>query len=95
MKVIQSIRAEQDLRQIFLEGQNRFGEPAAGQYIVDILGKYDIISAMPFMAPERTEVRPPVRILPFKGHIIIYRLHADAIQIIRIASRFENWQGES
>ncbi|NKX17292.1 type II toxin-antitoxin system RelE/ParE family toxin [Ochrobactrum pseudogrignonense] len=44
------------------------------------------------MAREREEISPPVRIHPFKAHLIIYQIEQNgAILVIRIRNAFEDW----
>ncbi|WP_235819077.1 type II toxin-antitoxin system RelE/ParE family toxin [Brucella pseudogrignonensis] len=52
----------------------------------------DLIAKNPQMAREREEISPPVRIHPFKAHLIIYQIEQNgAILVIRIRNAFEDW----
>ena len=40
---------------------------------------------------ERTEFDPPVRLHPHKAHLIVYRLEADHLLVIRVLHRRSDW----
>lgn len=47
------------------------------------------------MARERHEISPPVRIHPFKAHLVVYRVEDNGdILIIRIRHGHEDWAGD-
>jgi toxin ParE1/3/4 len=94
MNVFQSARARLDLEAIYLFGTIQYGEAAADQYIAEIVDKFRYLARWPFSNQERVEVRPPVRISLFRAHLIVYRINEDALQILRVLSRFQNWQEE-
>jgi toxin ParE1/3/4 len=92
MKVRQSARARYDLENIYEFGEIRYGDAAARQYIEDIVVQYRFLSDWPFASPAFSDVRPAVRIRTFKGHIIVYRVGEEEIEIVRVLSRFQNWR---
>lgn len=51
----------------------------------------DSLAAFPERAPERAEVIPPVRLLRHRAHVIVYRIEADFIAVIRVAHMRRNW----
>ncbi len=76
--------AEEDLITIAERGIELFGERQARIYHDALYDVFEVISANPKMARERIELSPPVRIHPFKAHMIIYQIEDDTILIIRI-----------
>ena len=46
---------------------------------------------MPEQARELLEFNPPVRIFPFAKHIIVYRIEAQAIVILRVLGAKQDW----
>jgi toxin ParE1/3/4 len=46
---------------------------------------------MPEIARERSEFTPTVRIHPSAQHVIIYRIQADHIEIIRVLGGKQDW----
>lgn len=47
------------------------------------------------MARERQEISAPVRIHPFKAHLVVYPVEDADILILRIRHAHEDWQGEA
>ena len=47
-----------------------------------------MLAASPYIAPERGEFDPPVRLHPYEKHLIVYRIEKDGqILIIRVLHR--------
>lgn len=105
-----SRKAEDDLVGIYVEGASLFGEKQADEYHHDIEKMVDLLSKSPRIARERLEISPPVRIHPFRSHLIpqgilsaVFSIHLivyivgdnDEIFIVRIRHRHEDWQGDS
>lgn len=69
-----------------------FGPLQAKRYHSDLFNTLDRIAKNPQMAREREEISPPVRIHPFKAHLVIYQIEQNgAIYVIRIRNAFEDW----
>jgi toxin ParE1/3/4 len=95
MKLRLSPRAKADLDSIYLQGEDRFGHAAADAYIGEINEKFSLLLAFPLSNPLRSEIRPPVRLQPYKGHVIMYRVEPGYVVVGRVLSRFENWQEDT
>lgn len=73
-----------------------FGTLQARRYHDDLFAVLELIAANPRMAREREEISPPVRIHPFKAHLIVYRVEeSETIFVIRIRHGHEDWASES
>ena len=83
--------AEEDLVSIAERGIELFGERQAQLYHNALFDLFEMISANPKMARERSELSPPVRVHPFKTHVVIYQIKGDGISIIRIRQGREDW----
>jgi toxin ParE1/3/4 len=94
MIVKQSDLSKADLRKIYRDGLRKFGKRAAERYVEGIADAYNLIGSMPQMNPVRTEVKPPVHLHPYKGHLIIYRIGAEEVRILRVLSRHQDWQDD-
>ena len=94
MKLRISALADSDLDRIYLQGIKRFGEVAAVKYVNEIRSKFALLIAFPQSNMLRDDIRPPVRLQHHKGHVIIYRADEEYVSIIRVFSRFQNWQDE-
>ena len=84
-------KAEEDLISIAERGIELFGEQQAQFYHDALFELFEVISENPKMARERVELSPPVRIHPFKAHVIIYQILGNTIFIIRIRHGREDW----
>lgn len=88
--------AEEDVIDIAEQGVRLFGPVQAGRYHDELFAVFDLIVASPRMARERLEITPPVRIHPFKAHLVVYRIEQDGdILIIRVRHGHENWADEN
>ncbi|MCQ8874822.1 type II toxin-antitoxin system RelE/ParE family toxin [Mesorhizobium sp. LMG17149] len=89
-----SLAAEEDIVSIAEQGVRLFGAVQARQYH-DEFTIFDLIAASPRIARERLELAPPMRIHPFKAHLVVYRIEADDdVFIVRIRHGHEDWANE-
>lgn len=51
----------------------------------------DLLVQHPGIARERTEIHPPVRLYRSGSHLIIYRIEAEWLQVLRIVHARQNW----
>jgi len=62
-------------------------------YYRKIEGMLELLSENPHMARERLEITPPVRIHPFRSHLIVYIVDDNNdVFIVRIRHEHEDWQ---
>lgn len=86
-------KAEEDLINIYLEGAEQFGTFHAEAYLSALETRFQFLAEHPLAAPERKEIQPPVRIHPFRSHLIIYQLDAQNHPLIlRVRHCREDWQ---
>lgn len=91
-----SIEAEEDIIAIAEQGVRLFGVQQARRYHDELFALLDLIADHPGIARERVEIDPPVRIHPFKAHLIVYRItEDDTVFVIRIRHGHEDWVGDS
>jgi toxin ParE1/3/4 len=87
-----SVQAEEDIIAIAEHGIAKFGPIQAKRYHSDLFNTLDLIAKNPQMAREREEISPPVRIHPFKAHLIVYQIEQNgSVFILRIRNAFEDW----
>jgi toxin ParE1/3/4 len=88
-------QAEEDIVGIAEAGIRLFGETQALAYHQQLFEMFELIAASPQMARERPEITPPVRVHPFKSHVIIYVLtEPDDVLIVRVRHSHEDWLEE-
>jgi toxin ParE1/3/4 len=51
----------------------------------------DLLVQHPGIARERTEIRPPVRLYRSGSHLIVYRVEAGWLDVLRIVHARQNW----
>ena len=89
-----SRKAEDDIIDIYIEGVARFGVRQADQYHDEIGKMFVLLAENPRMAHEREEISPPVRVHPFRAHLIVYLIENNGdIFIVRFRHAHEDWQG--
>ncbi|WP_410202589.1 type II toxin-antitoxin system RelE/ParE family toxin [Escherichia coli] len=84
-------QAEGDMEEIWLRGAVEWSPEQADRYVDGITAVFGLLCTMPGIARERLEFSPPVRIHPSGAHLIIYRIVADQIDVLRILGGRQNW----
>jgi len=84
MRASFSLRAQQDLEDIFDYGAVNFGLAAAESYAEGITRAVYLIANQPHIARLRTEFRPPIRIHHWRNHYIIYAEQSSGVLVVRI-----------
>lgn len=85
-------KARQDLEDIWRYSADTWSLDQADVYIDSLFTVIDTLVAMPFLARERSEFKPPVRIHPAGRHLIIYRIEPAYLLVIRILGGQQDWQ---
>jgi len=84
-------QAEKDLEYIWFYSYETWSEHQADQYVEILEDTFVNLSFMPEQARELLEFNPPVRIFPCAKHIIVYRIDAQAIVILRVLGAKQDW----
>lgn len=85
-------KALDDLDEIWRYTAENWSLAQADDYIDALTHAFEAILAMPTMARERTEFKPPVRIHLHQSHLIIYSVGKDHITVLRLLGGRQNWQ---
>lgn len=85
-------QAEQDLIAIYVHGAGTFGTTQAERYHRGLVALFGLLAAAPAMAPERMELDPPVRLHPYRAHLVVYVAEADGVLIVRILHGRQDWE---
>ena len=83
-RVFKQTQAEGDLLEIWLYTFNEWGEQQADTYLEDLSDAMALLAEQPLICRERLEFNPPVRIHHHAHHLIVYLIHDDGINIIRV-----------
>lgn len=90
-----SLKAEDDITQIYVTGVEMFGVDQAERYYEGLEQTLNFLSDFPFTAAVRTELKGLSRVHPYRSHIIIYRLDGPDILIQRVRHASEDWIRQS
>ena len=91
MKVRLTQAAERDIISIAETGIEIFGLSTAQGYHNALFNTFDLLADNPHMSPERTELTPPLRVHPFRAHIILYKAEQTGVLIVRVRHAHEDW----
>lgn len=85
-------QADRDIIDIYLWGCREFGQPQAERYHEGLAATLDLIAANPRVARERAEFTPPVRLHPYKSHVIVYLLDGRGVLVVRVLHGRQDWE---
>lgn len=84
-------RARSDLADIWTFTADRWSVDQADNYIAHLAKAIEALIETPTQGRERTEFTPPVRIRHHEAHLIVYRIEADHILVIRVLHGHRDW----
>jgi toxin ParE1/3/4 len=84
--------ARRDLDEIWDRTVRTWSLAQAETYLRGLGDTLDTICRHPEIARERREIDPPVRLHPYRAHLIIYRIGEDSLHVIRIVHGRRHWQ---
>jgi toxin ParE1/3/4 len=84
--------ARGDLEGIWEFSARTWSAGQAEEYLHGLGETLDILVAHPGIARERHEIVPPVRLHPYRSHLIVYRIEPDHLAVIRILHTRQHWQ---
>jgi toxin ParE1/3/4 len=79
------------LAEIWAYTVEAWSEDQAEAYLTGLGQAFDRLAQFPEMARLRIEFTPPVRILPYQSHLIVYLAEGDLIDVIRVLHSRANW----
>ncbi len=84
--------AQRDLEGIWDYTVSVWSVDQAERYLQGLSETLELLCLSPRIARERTEFDPPVRLYPYRSHLIIYRIEDDYLHIIRVFHNRQHWQ---
>jgi toxin ParE1/3/4 len=85
-------KAVADLDGIYRFGVETWGRERANDYIEKIDSLFGLLAEGPEIARERSELIPPVRLHPYKSHLIIFRADAITLDVLRVVHGRSDWR---
>lgn len=86
--------ARTDMRAIFRQSVEMFGLSQADAYVAALHHALDLIATYPKSNRERAETAPPVRVHPYKAHVIVYAIEDQGVLVLRIRHTREDWTAD-
>lgn len=83
--------AQADLAAIWSYTAQTWSVAQAEAYLAGIRKTLSLLLDSPEIARERQEITPPVRIHRHRSHLIVYRIEAPYLDVIRIRHAHEDW----
>lgn len=84
--------AKEDLAAIWDHGNAKWGRAQAEAYLGGLGDVLDLLALHPEIAREHADLTPPVRMHPYRAHLIIYRAD-EVLDVIGIPVMRMNWRG--
>ena len=84
--------ADEDMAEAYATGALRFGVAQAERYQNGLFDTFRMLAANPRMARERPAFEPPVRLHPYRAHMIVYIEDGAAILIVRVLHGRQDWE---
>ena len=91
MKLTFRPRAEADLAAIWDYSVATWSEAQAESYLRGLEDTLALLAAHPEMARLRPEFRPPVRLFPYRQHLVVFMAEAGALEVIRVLHARTDW----
>ena len=90
MNCIISDPANQDLETIADYLGENYSLASSEKFITGITTRFKYIAQFPQIGRSRAEFLPNLRSLPYEQYVIFYRIQEPTIEIVRIASGYQN-----
>ncbi len=84
--------ARGDLADIWDYTARTWSTDQANSYLRGLDRKLHDLCRNPEIARERPEIDPPVRLHPYRSHLIVYRIEVNHLAVIRIVHSRRHWQ---
>ena len=92
MTIRTTLRADQDIADLYVAGADTFGGEQAERYVEGLMALFGLPSERPLMARLRREFARPVRLFPYRAHMVAYVEHHDGVLIVRVLSGRQDWK---
>ncbi|MDM7978766.1 MAG: type II toxin-antitoxin system RelE/ParE family toxin [Rhizobium sp.] len=84
--------AQRGLETVWAYGAETCSTDQADRYLDELVQAFDRVARSPTLFRERLEFMPPVRIYPYRGHLIVYVGLEGQVTILRILGGRQDWQ---
>jgi toxin ParE1/3/4 len=84
--------ALRDLERVWAYGAETWSPDRADHYLDELVLAFERVAQSPALHRQRLEFTPPVRIYPFRSHLIVYLDLEGQVTILRILGGRQDWQ---
>lgn len=91
MRLDVSNRAQRDIDVLHAYGLQNFGKPVADGYVPGLLDLFDLLQDNSHMGRDLAAFRKNTWAFLFRSHIVIYRVNARNLRIVRVPHHKQNW----
>ena len=92
LRLLLSRRAKADIDEIWEFSAATWSPAQADRYLTGLDDILRLLCRQPALARLRREFDPPIRMHPYRSHVILYRDDAATIDVIRILHANADWQ---
>jgi toxin ParE1/3/4 len=91
LRLVFTPKAEADLLEIWDNTVARWSEAQAERYLGGLDQTLRLLCDYPDIARLHDEFTPPVRLLPYRSHLVIFVATDSALDVIRVVHMRTNW----
>ena len=92
LAILLSDKARADLVAIWQYTADNWGRVQARAYLSGLDGLLAMLADYPDVGRERREIRPPVRLHPYRSHLVIYRADGLDSDVLRVVHNRSDWR---
>ncbi|HET8791724.1 MAG TPA: type II toxin-antitoxin system RelE/ParE family toxin [Modicisalibacter sp.] len=85
-------QADQDIIDLYVRGAVKFGADQAESYHLGLAGIFELLADNPYLARERSEFIPPIRLHPYRSHLVVYVVKEEGVLIVRVLHGRQEWE---
>lgn len=89
-KLVWSPEAQSDLASIWRRGAEQFSPATADKHVRTIHSTADLLRFAPFVGRARDDLRPGVRQIVIYPTVLLYRIGAEAVEVLRVVDGHRN-----
>jgi toxin ParE1/3/4 len=84
--------AQHDLDEIWFYSAGQWSNEQADRYLDGFYDAFELLARHAEIAREWRDTEPPVRLIPHRSHLIVYRAEETAVVVIRVLHLRSDWQ---
>ena len=92
LAILLSDPARADLVAIWRHTAENWGRVQARAHLSGIDGFLATLADFPDMGRERRDIHPPVRLHPYRSHLVIYRADGLVLDVLRVVHNRSDWR---